>query len=187
MMSLAPHWLNHAFIEECLRSHTPNETIHVQTLEFLPAPIKGENFLSSIIRLIVSYRENDTSQVHTKRLICKLGLEDEKARDKVTALQIYDKEMHMYQYVLPQIKLLLQRIDADEHMFAVAIRVARDRDAILFEDLGVHGFAMSKRQSGFDVVYARRILANLAKFHAASAVLSETQPDVVERIRNGTF
>lgn len=163
-MSGLSRLLNKVFIEECLRVHDPNDNIQVQQLEILPTAAKGENFLSSIIRMNVTYYcvHNNEPQVRTKRLLCKIGLEEKSARDKIAILNFYNKEMNMYEYILPQIKLLLQGINADEHIFAEAIKIARDHDVIIFQDLGMYDFAMSKRQNGFDRTHAQRILSNLA-------------------------
>lgn len=184
-MSHLPLWLNESFVLECLQAYLPLVNIRIHALNVLPAQMKGEQFLSSIIRFVVFYCTNGSTDVQEKRLLCKLALFDSKVRDQVAALNLYDKEMDMYEHILSNSKTLLQQIGNDERIFAEIINIRRDHEVIVLEDLGAYGFGLNKRQNGFDQVHARQILSKLAKFHATNAVLDETKPSLTRSFRNG--
>lgn len=182
-----PKWFDETFIRKCLQNYRPNENIEVHGLTIHPAPAKGENFLSSIIRLTVTYSDGNVTprEEHTRDLICKLALSDPKVRDQLSVLNVYDKEMDMYEIILPKAKAILKRCGDDDEIFAATINVSREHDAIVFDDLVPHGFGMNKRQNGFDREHAEMVLTKLAKYHAANAVLGEEEPAVMDIFREG--
>lgn len=183
-MSYTPSWLDKAFIRGCLQKYHSSDDVRIQSLDILPAPVKGENFLSTIIRSVVSYSVNGCVDVQL-RLLCKHGLTDHVMYKQIAFLNLYDKEMNMYEHVFPRTKNLLKSIDRVERIYADTLCVDRDRNLIVFEDLSMFGYGMSERQGGFDRTHALQILTKLAEFHATNAVLDERHPELTESFRNG--
>lgn len=106
--------------------------------------------------------------------------------DTLASLDVYDKEMEMYESVLPQLNGLLRDAGYDGQMFANTIYVSRAQNAILFEDLAAKDYRIQANKNGFDAAAARVILSQLAKFHALSAVLQEKQPNVFSNFKHGS-
>lgn len=175
-----PLWLDETFVTNCLQINQEASNFKVLHLDVKPALAKGENFLSIIFRVSVSYLDRNSGQSYAKRFICKLALNDQSIRDELSALCIYEKEFTMYESILPKTKAILKRfVDADD-VLATTIFVDRARDVIVFEDLAERGFGMHKRQCGYDWEHATKVLHALAKFHAANAVLREEEPQLLE-------
>lgn len=173
-----PLWLDEAFITNCLQVNQKESNCKVLRFYVKPALAKGENFLSTIFRVSASYLNGNSGQTYARSLICKLALNDESVRAQLLALSIYEKEFTMYECILPKIKTILKRFGNEDDILATTILVDRTRDVIVFEDLVQRGFGMSKRQSGYDWDHATKVLDALAKFHAASAVLKEEEPQL---------
>lgn len=109
----------------------------------------------------------------------------EAALDALTELNVYDKEMEMYEKILPKLKALLQKAGANRKIFADTVHVSKSHKVILFEDLSIKGYRSKTGKDGFDMVHSKAILSRLAKFHAAAAVLQEHHADVYENFKHG--
>lgn len=118
-------------------------------------------------------------------LIVKAALSGEAELVALNVMNVYEKEMEMYEIILPQLTVLLHRIDENRQMFADTIFVYKCQKAILLEDLSVKGFRVNADKNGFDVTHTKAILSRLAKFHGAAAVLQEQQPDIYRNFKHG--
>lgn len=121
----------------------------------------------------------------TYDFIIKIAVSGESAFEALTALNVYDKEMEMYEKILPQLKTLLHKAGANRKIFADTIYVSNVHKAILFEDLSIKGYRSKCGSDGFDMTHTKAILSRLAKFHAAAAVLQEQQPDIYRNFKHG--
>lgn len=101
-------------------------------------------------------------------------------------MDVYDKEMEMYEKILPQLKIMLNDINEnDEQIFANTIHVSQVHNAILFEDLTAKDYGIRATKDGFDLIQAKMILSKLATFHALCATLQDKQPNVFENFKHG--
>lgn len=100
-------------------------------------------------------------------------------------MRVNEKEMEMYQTILPCIHQLLQNSNYNQKIFADTYFVNHANQAMCFEDLTTSGYRMMVQRRGFDMVHAKMILSKLAKFHAAAAVLHERQPDIFRNFQQG--
>lgn len=185
-----PKWLDETFVLKSLRTYFPDQNIKIHDFKANSALGKGENFLSDILRLTVTYMEttaNTTNELQSKNLICKLGLSDPKVLDQISSLNIYSKEMEMYEKILPKIKVIIVDSGDDDTFFANTLYVSYEHNLMVFEDLVVSGYGMNKRQNGYDMQHAKMVLSKLAKFHAANAVLEERDPNTYANFRKGLF
>lgn len=118
-------------------------------------------------------------------IIIKMALSGESAVGALNELNVYEKEMEMYETILPQLKLLLRTVDVCGKMFADTIYVSKSHKAILLEDLSIDGYYSKNEKDGFGMAHAKAILTTLANFHAAASVLQEHQPDVYKNFKHG--
>lgn len=114
-----------------------------------------------------------------------MALSGESAVGALNELDVTEKEMEMYETILPQLKVLLRSADASGKMFADTIYVSKLHKAILLEDLSVDGYHSKNVKDGFGMTHAKAILSTLAKYHAAASVLQEHQPDVYKNFKHG--
>ena len=57
----------------------------------------------------------------------------------------------------------------------------------MLEDLSVAGFGMLDMMKGMDLHHARLVMQTLARFHSASLVLHEQNPDCFKPYENHVF
>ncbi|KAH8267230.1 hypothetical protein KR026_008601 [Drosophila bipectinata] len=188
-MASAPEWLTHAYIEHALRSHFKDDGLVISNLEINPALGPGENYGGVLTRARVTFAfSNRNKPEQLVNLIVKTEIDDDELTQELMApYDIYNREMTIYQEVLPKIMDLLDEIGDAERLFPTAIYVDRERMAIIFEDLSVEGYVMADRVRRLNVEHTHLILRKLAKFHAASAVLNERQKGSLEGFDRGFF
>lgn len=115
----------------------------------------------------------------------KIAVSGETALDSLNELNVYEKEMEMYEKILPQLKVLLHKAGANRKIFADTIYVSKSHQAILFEDLSIKGYRNKCGKDGFDMVHSKAILSKLAKFHGAATVLRDQHPDIYKNFKHG--
>jgi len=147
----------------------------------------GENYGGVLTRARVHFALS-SQEKHLQNLIVKTEIDDDELTQELMApYDIYNREMTIYQEVLPKLKALLNETGDTERIFPTAIFVDRERMAIIFEDLSVAGYVMADRVRRLNEEHTHLILRKLAKFHAASAVLNERQKGSLESFDRGFF
>lgn len=101
-------------------------------------------------------------------------------------MDAYDKELEMYQYILPRLTKTLKEHRITDDIFATTIYVSYSRKAILFEDLSLKDYRMPARNNGLDMAHTKLLLTNLAIFHAAGAQLRESDSEVFKNFTHGS-
>ncbi|XP_016980506.2 uncharacterized protein LOC108045633 [Drosophila rhopaloa] len=186
-MAAAPEWLTHEYLEHALRSHYKDDGLTITQLQINPALGPGENYGGVLTRTRVQFTLSN-QETHLQNLIVKTEIDDDELTQELMApYDIYNREMTIYQEVLPKLKDLLNEIGDTERIFPTAIYVDRERMAIIFEDLSVQGYVMADRVRRLNEEHTHLILRKLAKLHAASAVLNERENGSLESYDRGFF
>ncbi|XP_052846980.1 uncharacterized protein LOC128258966 [Drosophila gunungcola] len=186
-MASAPEWLTHEYIEQALRSHYKDDGLTITQLQINPALGPGENYGGVLTRARVQFTLSNQEK-HLQNLIVKTEIDDDELTQELMApYDIYNREMTIYEEVLPKLRDLLNEIGDYERIFPTSIFVDRERMAIIFEDLSVTGYVMADRVRRLNEEHTHLILRKLAKLHAASAVLNEREKGCLETYDRGFF
>ncbi|XP_016987315.2 uncharacterized protein LOC108050255 [Drosophila rhopaloa] len=166
-------WLSSEYLENALRRHYQNPKLRVESVDIKPALGKGENYGAILTRIRLVYSDGLGGQVE-EHLIAKTTLEDEDAetRKKKAPYDIYNRELEIYEQVLPKLQKL-----AGEQLCPKVLHIDRQRGALIMEDLSYGGFVMAPRLHRLDEQHVSLVLRKLAKMQAASAVLEEHAKD----------
>ncbi|XP_043267949.1 uncharacterized protein [Venturia canescens] len=186
--------------EEVLRRGLNDETIsNVRIKSQTPAVGKGENFMSQMWRLTLTYsregqngvnRKPDKSMGNSLRkeisLIVKIEPETkgfclEMIRDQ----KCFVTETKVFKAMMPEMEKLLKRSLAPKCFYAHQTK--DKRSFIVLEDLKPLGFATKDRQSGLSRSHVSMVLEALASFHAASVRQREQNPELVESFTDGLW
>ncbi|KAG4075458.1 hypothetical protein HA402_015111 [Bradysia odoriphaga] len=159
-----PEWLNLNFLEKSIRKHSKNDFVVIQNFTIVPATAKGENFASVMFRINVKYHLGDEIERSVTFLV-KAAFEDNFIMQILNELNVFDKELEMYQCVLPKLRILLDNAGHRGDLFAGTMYVSFSKKAIVFEDLTQKGYRMPNSVAGLDVVHTKIVLRKLAKFH----------------------
>ncbi|XP_055710056.1 uncharacterized protein LOC129805836 [Phlebotomus papatasi] len=79
----------------------------------------------------------------------------------------------------------LSIIGDNSHLFPVAIACDHEREAIIFQDLVPRGYRIVDRTTRLDLPHAEMVLSKLARMHAASVVLGQSDPDIADNFSGG--
>uniref|UniRef100_A0A1I8P3W3 CHK kinase-like domain-containing protein n=1 Tax=Stomoxys calcitrans TaxID=35570 RepID=A0A1I8P3W3_STOCA len=182
-----PSWLTKDYMETCLRCHYKDNDLRILKMHAKPALGKGENYGGVLTRIKADYR---TTQGVCKRggFILKTTYEgDDFAQESIKPYDIFNREIEIYETVLPKLNELLKESGAEEQIFAETLMVDRERSALIFEDLNERDYIMADRLKGLDMDIVKIILRKLAKMHACSAVLNEREKGCLEHYDKGMF
>ncbi|BFF89761.1 uncharacterized protein DMAD_08440 [Drosophila madeirensis] len=188
-MAGAPEWLTHDYLEHALRSYYKDEQLKIVQLQINPALGPGENYGGVLTRARIQFTlSKSPAEEQLQNLIVKTAIDDDEFSQELQApYDIFNREMNIYENVLPKLNDLLQEMGDTEPLFPTAIYVDRERTAIIFEDLSVAGYVMADRVRLLNVEHTHLILRKLAKMHATSAVLNERQSGCLESYDRGFF
>ncbi|XP_055923411.1 uncharacterized protein LOC129953899 [Eupeodes corollae] len=184
----APEWLTKDFLEGKLRVFHKDPSLQVVSMTLCPATGKGENYASVMTRVALQYKMRGDSEPKSGSYIVKSSFEgDEFATEKIKPYDIYNREMEIYEKIIPKLNALLEEIGDTDKMFPETIAVEYDRSAMVFEDLSQRQYIMCDRTKGLDMEHTKMCLRKLAKMHATSAVLNEREPGTFKAYDRGMF
>ncbi|KAH8267605.1 hypothetical protein KR018_000671 [Drosophila ironensis] len=183
----APEWLTESYLQDALRKYYNDPCLRITWVKVNPALGKGENYGGVLTRVKAQFTKSDgTSQLG--HYIVKSTFEgNEFAQNAMEPYDIFNREMEIYEKVLPKQKALLLEIGDTEQIFAETMTVDMENSSLIFEDLNASGFVMPDRLVGVDMKLAKIVLRKLAKMHATSAVVNQREDHILESYDRGFF
>ncbi|XP_055638094.1 uncharacterized protein LOC129776461 [Toxorhynchites rutilus septentrionalis] len=179
-----PEWLNAKYFEEVLRKAKNDSTIKVRSINVRYALPKGENYASTIYRVLVEFHTKDQFAV-CRSYIVKGMATSSMAEQKLGEYDVHAKEMDVYQLVIPEMKRLMRSIGDRSELYPKTLAIDRNNDVIIFSDLSLKGYIMADRTTGIDVTHTKMSLDLMAKLHASSLRLAEMYPTILNRFKTG--
>ncbi|XP_069701071.1 uncharacterized protein [Periplaneta americana] len=170
----SPPWIDKKLLELWLRAYYGEIT--VTDVELEPSTLKGDNYLSRINHLVVRTKEGGAHA-----LIVKVCMEEGVAAEIMKDSSIFKKEKAMYNNILPKIHSILQEImpDGFEPLFPRCFYACRA--FLVMENLTAAGFKMADRLVGLDLQPSLLVMRTIARFHAASVILHQRDPDSMRK------
>ncbi|XP_030374818.1 uncharacterized protein LOC115624330 [Scaptodrosophila lebanonensis] len=188
MAAISPEWLTRDYVEQALRTFYKDAALKLIHLDINPALGPGENYGGVLTRMLVRFRLSNETDEKKNHLIVKTSIEDDElSQELMSHYDIFNREITIYEEVLPKLNELLIEIDEYEQLFPTALYVDRERSAIIFEDLSIKGYVMADRIKRLDTEHVQLILRKLAKMHATSAALNERNNGCLEGYDRGFF
>lgn len=185
----SPDWLTKDYLESCLRSYYNDRKLKLVKVQAKAALGKGENYGGVLTRVKAEFQTKGCNSTLKKgSYIIKTSFEgDELAMEAMEPFDIFNREIKVYEELLPKLKSLLYEIGDEEQIFAETMAVDKNKSALIFEDLNERDFIMPNRLEGLDMDTTKIVLRKLAKMHACSAVLNEREPKSLESYDCGMF
>lgn len=183
----APEWLTEAYLQDALRKYYNDRKIRINWVKVNPALGKGENYGGVLTRVKAQFTRSDGSAQLGHYIVKSTFEGNEFAQNTMEPYDIFNREMEIYEQVLPKLKALLREIGDTEQIFAETMAVDVDNSSLIFEDLNARGFTMPDRLKGLDMKITRLVLRKLAKMHATSAVMNERENHILEGYDRGFF
>ena len=181
-----PSWINTEFISEILFKERGVDT-SVLRFNFEDVVPKGDNFLSTLFRLDVEYKETKEGDTKHYFMILKALPESEMMLKFLSELDGFRKELCMYTTVFPAIYRIMKEAKGHVHVLSPRCLYSDEESLIVLEDLKQFGYKMAVRQEGLDLEHCRITLRALARLHAASFALYKSDPSIMDVFEEGMF
>ncbi|KAH8346886.1 hypothetical protein KR059_001926, partial [Drosophila kikkawai] len=178
-VTMLPNWLTEEYIQKALRAFHKDEQLRVLKLWAKPATEKGENFIGVMTRIYVEFEPRDGS-VEKKSYILKQAVPSDAPQARIFAeYDVYNRELEMYDVVLPKMSQILEEAGFTDKLMAKAIIVDHSRTIMILEDLAPLRYTNADRVKQLDLTHTKLVLDMLAKFHAAAIILNQREPDLL--------
>ncbi|XP_016957089.1 uncharacterized protein LOC108029372 [Drosophila biarmipes] len=178
---MLPTWLTEEYLQPRLRDYYKDDQLKVLKIWDKQATEKGQNYVGLMTRIHVDYQQGD-GVVQNRTYIVKQALSENVPQAQIfIEYDVYNREMDMYEFVLPKMKELLQEAGLDGKITADAITVDREYSTMILEDLAQSNFVNADRVKQLDLAHTKLTLELLAKFHASSVVLKQRHPNLLTK------
>ncbi|KAJ9581051.1 hypothetical protein L9F63_023775 [Diploptera punctata] len=181
-----PSWLNDAFLETALKSEDVHGDLKVTSCKIVRATSPGDNYLSLIYRATVQTTTRGRSE--SRSLIIKCQPQEGFLKEMTNKYRFFELEAEMLKDVLPAMHKLLEEANIEnfspfcaKHLYS---RFGPPAQVIVLEDLKESGFQMAERTAGLDREHCMIVMNKIAQFHAASLVLKQRNPQLLEAFLN---
>ncbi|KAJ9582750.1 hypothetical protein L9F63_022895 [Diploptera punctata] len=179
-----PSWMNLEFLENVFKSDNIDEDFEIKSFDIKRATAAGDNYLSLIYRATVQITKRGQSENRSLIIKCQPAGE---AIQKVTKnYELFEQEARMLKDVLPAMHKLLREANVENFSpFSAKLlysHFSSTLQVIVLEDLKESGFEMLERTAGLDQEHCMMVMRKLAQFHAASLVLKEKNPELLETL-----
>lgn len=184
-----PVFLTSFYFEGILQKYNSDEKLKVNSIKIGPCGGVGDAFASTMYRVEIYASQGDESKLKHGTFIVKMLPTLQLARDKLGSgnYNVHEKEMEIFQKVLPEFNKILKSAGDVRSVFPKAIAVDRVRGVLVLEDLAIKKFTMKDRKVGLDLKHIELALGSLARFHAGSMVIIEANPKVFRKFDVGMF
>lgn len=170
-----PEWLNEKFLSASLAAD--EEQVDVLEFECSRPVTKGNNNFSSLFRVSVKYIKEDCETTKTVSLIVKAPITEIYMRDLADKMKVVAKEVRVYNELMPEMHRTLK-----ECTLTPKCRYSPRDDVLVLEDLSEKGYSMCDRLEQLDHDHCVNVMRTLAKFHASSVALYESNPELIEEV-----
>jgi hypothetical protein len=177
--SKIPGLLTKSLLEKALESKCQSP-VKILDYQVSLASKKGDNYTSNIYRATINYEISGRSE--NTSLIVKYSIEDEESRRYYEVMKLMDKEIEMYEKILPK----FQEISGVKFS-ADCYYIIKDPAIYVFEDLNASGYKVADRLAGLDLDHSKILLEKLGNFHAVSMVLAGKCPGIFGNFSFGMF
>lgn len=178
---MLPNWLTEEYLQPKLRAYYKDDQLKVVKVWAKPATEKGQNYMSLMTRIHVEIQQGD-GLLQNRTYIIKESLSEDCPQAKVfLEYDVYNREMDMYEFILPKMNELLQKVGLTGKFTADTIFVDREYRTIILEDLAQYNYVNADRVKQLDLAHTKLTLEVLAKFHAASIVVKQRHPELLTK------
>lgn len=180
----SPEWLNRDLVESALRYGKGNPSLEVTNFQVILASGKGDNFASQIFRVKLEMKTDNASSIKCSYLFKSLGEGDQAFY--VLENGMWGREVVFYNEILP---LMAPLLDKEKPLTprGFYFKSSEGLELIIMEDLMPDGFKLANRMMGMDLDHSLLVMKSLGRFHAASVVIAEQNPQIFDQFKVHLF
>ncbi|XP_069690934.1 uncharacterized protein [Periplaneta americana] len=188
---IRPEWMNNSFLEKALRSAEEDNNITVISTEVKAATAPGDNYGSDMYRAVVKFKRG-TDTVEKSIIIKASKPTSQGALAKVISeANIFYQETTVFTIVFPAMYKLLNEVPSLSNQPIAAKYFYSHSDetasSIVLQDLKQSGFRLVEIKCGLDLKHCLLVMRTIARFHAATLVLYQKDPDSFKPFMENAF
>lgn len=145
---------------------------------------KGDGYLSRIYRIKITTKEG-----REKYYIAKIAHTDPEIRKLMTIRVFFEAEIHFYDDVFPIFREFQQTrnvLKFDHVAKCYLTHLIDQQETLIFDDLKQRGFDMWNRKLPMPKGHIVEVLRLYGKYHAISFALRDQEPQVFQKLAEGT-
>lgn len=174
----APSWLDAELLQTALKSASDAD-LKVISFEVKSAAAAGEHYSSDIFRVTVYYTQGDIAK--TTSLVMKVNKHFDSLDKMPSDFNPFDREIKIFADILPPVHDFLREIFPGDFQ-PIGAKLLHSYNELptpylIVEDLKESGFKLVDRSRGLDMSHSLLVMKYIGRFHAASVVLHEKEPE----------
>lgn len=176
------------FVRESLDAVAKNEGFTDFALQLEPGANIGDGFVGLMLRVTIKGKKNDKEE--ELKVLCKIPPMNKIRREQFNSIEIFSREILMYNNVLPFLKKFQESkgIKESEGFFNfpkcyfAGQNKEMDDAVVIMEDLRDKDYGMADKFVSIDVPHAKLVMEGLGRLHALSFALKLQQPEEVKKL-----
>lgn len=186
-----PEWLNNSFFEKALKNEFSPKDLKVFQAEVKAATVPGDNYASRIFRCKLTVkigRDEAKENAKTMSVLVKI-ISSGVLGEALKKFLAFEKESEMLSKTVPALTSILRKAYPEQPNMGAACYYFQGppNHLIVMEDLKVNNFQTASRFEGLDLNHSTLVLESLGKFHAASLLLKENDPNALKSFTNSIW
>ncbi|XP_063223191.1 uncharacterized protein LOC134531420 [Bacillus rossius redtenbacheri] len=187
--NISAPWMDRAWIQEVLRDVEMDPSLSVTDCHVTDASSKGDHYLSEMQRITVHLQRAGCTNSRMSLIVKNLPAGEE-MRKQLACSTAFPNEIKFFSQILPKFEAILESAAAGCFK-PLAARHIHSRDTVPYflvvTDLAPEGFRMAARQRGLELDHCLLAMKALARLHAASVALRDSDPLLVESMKENIF
>ncbi|GAB0088778.1 uncharacterized protein DMENIID0001_032420 [Sergentomyia squamirostris] len=182
-----PQWLTKEYIQKILRTYKNDNSLVVKSCACVQVSgNRGEIIPSLMWRINVDYELKSSKAVVSESYVVK-GMWEKSSPQWLlfSSYGLFQHEVEMHEKICLELKKTLSTVGDNSQLFAPVITVDHERETIVFQDLVQHGYKNIHEGKRLDLCHAEMVLSKLARMHAASVVLYQSEPELADNFSAG--
>lgn len=172
-------------INTWLKQAVKNENFCDYTVQIHGNSGKSDGYIGKIQYLTITGKTK-TNQTKTLNLVLKTSSQSAKVRSQFAIKKFFEKEIHIYDRVVPQFEILQKEAGVDLLDFVpkcYATKLEENNiEMVILDNLKPKGYDLWDRKVPMTSDHFTLILQNFGKWHAFSMVLRRRKPEIFAKL-----
>lgn len=181
----AGKWITVEFLQNLLSVNEKSDKIKVIEKNVTPAVGLGNNYLSTLHRVVVKFCENGTGSKE-KNLIIKQFPRAQVAHKFLNELSLFDKEIFIYTDILPKLNEIFKEFSEEPYVAPISYPCSLE-NILIMEDLKVQGYKIMDRRQQLSYEHCVEALKTLARLQVLSLMLEKRCPGAIGSVTSDFY
>lgn len=164
-----------------------NEGFTDFSLEIEPGANIGDGFIGIMLRVTIKGTKNGKEE--ELRVLCKIPPMNKARREQFNSIEIFSREITMYDSVLPFLKKYQESKGIKEHegffnfpkCYFAGLSDELEDAVVIMEDLREKDYSMANKFVSIDYPHAKLVMEGLGRLHALSFALKLQEPEQMKK------